>query len=219
MSFMSDVKERLEKIPPWGYAAIAGGVLLLAFLTKNNSGGSTEENERTVYSVNPAGETYLNDVQWRMDDKISNLDSEYETKFDNLQTALDNRIGQIENSVEEGDSKLSDELKKIADSIAGLKNPPKTTTPAPSTPKPSNPAPAPSKPSNPSWFSALSKKSYSTPRGGWNSGSVVDYLKSKGYNADYSQRAKLAQAMGISNYTGTASQNVSMLNKLKSAGL
>jgi hypothetical protein len=62
--------------------------------------------------------------------------------------------------------------------------------------------------------------SYATPRGGWNSGtSVVDYLKSHGYNADMNARTALANAMGIGGYSGSASQNVQMLNNLRAAGV
>lgn len=50
--------------------------------------------------------------------------------------------------------------------------------------------------------------------------SIVDYLKSVGQDSSYSNRSKLAQKNGISNYTGTAEQNVQLLNKLKnSSGL
>ena len=45
--------------------------------------------------------------------------------------------------------------------------------------------------------------------------SIVDYLKSQGQNSSYSARQDLAKSLGISNYTGTAEQNVQMLNALK----
>lgn len=47
-------------------------------------------------------------------------------------------------------------------------------------------------------------------------GSVVNYMNSKGMNSSYSNRAKLAKEYGIANYRGTASQNIELLNKLKS---
>jgi len=46
-------------------------------------------------------------------------------------------------------------------------------------------------------------------------GSVVDYLNAKGINSSFANRKKLAAKHGISNYKGTASQNTSLLNKLK----
>ena len=45
--------------------------------------------------------------------------------------------------------------------------------------------------------------------------SVVDYLKSTGQDSSYSARKKLATSMGISNYSGTASQNTQLLKALQ----
>ena len=46
--------------------------------------------------------------------------------------------------------------------------------------------------------------------------SIVDYLKSVGQDSSYSARKEIAKSLGISNYTGTASQNTQMLNTLRS---
>ena len=51
------------------------------------------------------------------------------------------------------------------------------------------------------------------------SGSFVDALKSIGVNSSYSYRKQIATANGISNYSGTASQNSKMLSLLKSGKL
>ena len=48
--------------------------------------------------------------------------------------------------------------------------------------------------------------------------SIVDYLNSKGQASDYQSRASLASANGIQNYSGTAEQNLQLLNTLKSQG-
>ncbi len=48
--------------------------------------------------------------------------------------------------------------------------------------------------------------------------SIVDYLKSVGQDSSYAARKKLADQYGIKNYSGTASQNISLLNSLKSSG-
>ncbi len=45
--------------------------------------------------------------------------------------------------------------------------------------------------------------------------SIVDYLKSIGQDASYQARANLASQYGITNYTGSAEQNLQLLNKLK----
>jgi hypothetical protein len=47
--------------------------------------------------------------------------------------------------------------------------------------------------------------------------SIVDYLKSTGADSSYSARKELAASLGISNYSGTASQNTQMLNALKNS--
>lgn len=49
----------------------------------------------------------------------------------------------------------------------------------------------------------------------YNGTSLVDYLKSVDVDSSFDNRARLAKANGISNYTGTASQNITLLNKLK----
>lgn len=46
--------------------------------------------------------------------------------------------------------------------------------------------------------------------------SLVDYLKAHHKSATFSARAKLAKQYGITNYTGTAAQNLALLSKLKS---
>lgn len=45
--------------------------------------------------------------------------------------------------------------------------------------------------------------------------SVVDYLKSSGKDASFGSRAQLAAQNGITNYTGSAEQNVALLGALK----
>lgn len=49
--------------------------------------------------------------------------------------------------------------------------------------------------------------------------SIVDALKSLGIDSSSANRKKIASANGISNYSGTASQNIKMLNLLKQGKL
>lgn len=49
--------------------------------------------------------------------------------------------------------------------------------------------------------------------------SIVDGLKSAGVNSSYAYREQLAKANGIKNYTGSASQNTALLDKLKKGTL
>ena len=52
-----------------------------------------------------------------------------------------------------------------------------------------------------------------------NSGSIVTALNAIGVNSSYSYRKQIAAVNNISNYSGTASQNTTMLNKLKAGTL
>ena len=49
--------------------------------------------------------------------------------------------------------------------------------------------------------------------------SLVDYLKSINIDSSYQNRKKLAKENGINNYTGTANQNIELLNKLRNNGM
>lgn len=60
---------------------------------------------------------------------------------------------------------------------------------------------------------------YATKSGLNTSTSIVDALKAIGVNSSMSNREKIAKVNGIKNYTGSASQNISLLNKLKSGTL
>jgi hypothetical protein len=48
--------------------------------------------------------------------------------------------------------------------------------------------------------------------------SIVDYLKSQNQDSSFSNRAVLAKQHGINNYTGTAQQNIKLLNSLRNGG-
>lgn len=60
-----------------------------------------------------------------------------------------------------------------------------------------------------------SSSSTNTSSSTYTGSSIVDYLKSIGQDSSFANRKKLAAANGISNYTGTASQNTQLLNKLR----
>jgi N-acetylmuramoyl-L-alanine amidase len=56
---------------------------------------------------------------------------------------------------------------------------------------------------------------YSVKESSYKGNSIVDYLASIGESTSFSNRTRLANRHGISNYKGTASQNLSLLNKLR----
>ena len=59
------------------------------------------------------------------------------------------------------------------------------------------------------------KPQVSKPKGDMKTESIVDYLKSINVDSSFSNRKKLAEQHGISNYTGTAKQNTELLRKLR----
>ena len=60
---------------------------------------------------------------------------------------------------------------------------------------------------------------YTTKAGLNTNTSIVDALKATGADSSFANRQKIAQANGISNYTGSYEQNVALLNKMKSGNL
>lgn len=63
------------------------------------------------------------------------------------------------------------------------------------------------------------KTNTSTLKTSYTGNSIVDGLKSAGVDSSYAYRSQLAKANGITNYTGSASQNTALLNKLKNGTL
>ena len=63
------------------------------------------------------------------------------------------------------------------------------------------------------------KTTTSTLKTNYTGNSIVDCLKSAGVNSSYAYREQLAKANGITNYTGSASQNTALLDKLKKGTL
>lgn len=57
-----------------------------------------------------------------------------------------------------------------------------------------------------------------TSSSGYNGNSIVDYLKSIGKDSSYAARKQYAAQYGISNYSGTASQNLALLNAMRGNG-
>src|SRR5690606_9952729 len=131
--------------------------------------------------------------------------------FTSISDGVKNQIGEInEILISNLNFEVDAVVKKISDLQKSLKldvekanaEKAKVTTPktpvAPTTsaPKPA-PAPAP-KPSEPAKSSTPSKSSlplvkqkFATPKGGWDKLSVVDFLKSKGYRAEFNDRMAL----------------------------
>lgn len=59
------------------------------------------------------------------------------------------------------------------------------------------------------------EKVSNAPKGNTKTDSIVDYLKSIGQDASFANRSRLALEYGISGYTGTANQNLLLLEKMR----
>jgi hypothetical protein len=194
-----------------------GGVAILLFVVFKRSQPQAET--MTQEPLNPEVMDvpyYPNMDQQDLDQQFMNytalMSQDYTNKFltinDNLLTLqqhMDTQNAGLQSAITNGISNA-------------LKDQTKTTTPVTpvTAPKTSSPAPKTSTPTPAKKVTLISAGiKYATPRGGWNSNSIVDYLKSHGYKSDLATRGKYASQVGISNYKGTASQNVQLLSKIK----
>ncbi len=68
-----------------------------------------------------------------------------------------------------------------------------------------------------SWINPGTNSAPANPpvKGDHKTNSIVDYLKSIGLDSSMANRTKLAENYGISNYTGTADQNIQLLNRMR----
>ena len=143
----------------------------------------------------------LQDTTIQSTDTIRNDISTVNTKVDNVQNYLTttvtpkvDKVQKTVNSTAKTVKKVESNTNKIKKAVSTAK--PKTT--AKTTPKSNS--------------KTIKKTTYK-------GNSFVDGLKTVGVNSSYNNRKKLAQANGIKNYTGTASQNTVLLNKLKKGTL
>ena len=68
-----------------------------------------------------------------------------------------------------------------------------------------------------SWINPGTNSAPAIPavKGDLKTNSIVDYLKSIGADSSMANRTKLAKKYGIANYTGTADQNIQLLNRMR----
>ena len=85
--------------------------------------------------------------------------------------------------------------------------------------KPSSSSSSSSSSTKSSSSSSSSTYSYTSKSGLNTSGSIVDALKAAGADSSYAARKAIAEANGITNYTGTAAQNTALLNSMKAGTL
>ena len=160
-------------------------------------------------------EGILGDIQTEADTNTneiinnSNQNTDYIVNNSNQNT---NTIVQNSNQNKQEVKQVIEEVKQVASKVENVENVTQTyTPPTPTTPpKVTNTAPK-----------TTPKNTYTyTQKAGLNtSTSIVDALKATGADSSFSARKKIAEANGISNYTGSYSQNVALLNKMKNGTL
>ena len=196
------------------YLYVGGAVVIMLYIVfiKRTQPAASVDTASVNYPTNSV------DVASQLQNNNDILQGNVNAALNQFQAQLNTDYGTQLNAIQQ----KMDKFQTQVESLTAHPNPTQTPAPAPTTPAPASTAPAapaPAAPAKPSWTSSLSRASYAQPRGGWNSGSVVDYLKSKGYAADFASRQRLAGAMGITGYSGTVGQNIALLNNLKSAGV
>ena len=155
-----------------------------------------ETNNKLQDTTIQSTDTIRNDIK-SVNTKVDNVQNYLTTtvtpKVDTVQKTV-NTVNKTVNSTAKTVKKVESNTNKIKKAVAPSK--PKAT--AKTTPKTNS--------------KTIKKTNYK-------GNSIVDGLKSVGVNSSYDNRKKLAQANGIKNYTGTASQNTALLNKLKKGTL
>lgn len=189
---------------------LIGGVfviLLILVFKRQGVGTPAAEPDMELVPNTMDMPTYPNIDQQTLDNQFSN----YMAIQDQQTTS---KFMQVTDSLNQITQHMDVNNKGLLDAInAGLTK--QITQPAPAKPVTIAPPP-PHKTAAPNPLHPVSAGiHYATPRGGWNPNSIVDYLKSKGYKNSYNDRATLAKQAGISGYKGTATQNKTLLGKLK----
>lgn len=136
------------------------------------------------------------------------------TGFESQEILMNQNFGEILGGID-GLEKDYSSLKSNVDTIKKQLNN-KTVSTNTSTSKPKNNT---SKTPNTSTQKTTSYYTYKTKKGLNTNTSIVDALKAIGVDSSMSNREKIASANGIKNYTGSYSQNVSLLSKLKQGKL
>ena len=150
----------------------------------------------------------LQDTTIQSTDTIRNDIKSVNTKVDNVQNYLTTTVAPKVDTVQKTVNTVNNTVNSTAKTVKKVESNTNSIKKVVSTAKPKTTAKTTSKTNS----KTIKKTSYK-------GNSIVDGLKSVGVNSSYDNRKKIAQANGIKNYTGTASQNTALLNKLKKGTL
>lgn len=201
----------------WMMIGIGGAILLIFIVVRNSARNSVAPAPASDPNATSPTPTVIDTGAYPtmdatgMNQTLSTYLAIADQNTSTQMSALNNELGTIQNQMNTQNATLQAQILAMntnhtADSIGATNQPITTTTPE-TTAHP-----------NPNSISLIHFGNYATPRGGWNPNSVVDNLKQQGARADIGARSTYANQVGITNYTGTASQNVQLLNALKAQG-
>lgn len=169
---------------------------------------NTKLQDTTIQST----DTIRNDIA-TVNTSVNNVQSYLTTtvtpKIDAVQSTV-NTVSNTVNTVKNTVTNTANSVKKVETNTNTIKK-------AVSTAKPTTTAKTTAKTTTSS--AKKTTTSNTIKKTSYKGNSIVDGLKSVGVNSSYDNRKKIAQANGIKNYTGTASQNTALLNKLKAGTL
>lgn len=164
-----------------------------------------------------------------MSDKLVANKNLFDTAFDNIQGSITDMNKDI-TSINGQLTSISKEQASIKNSVNTINNAVKKSTNSTSSTKKTSSGSTKKTTTNTSTkkttintstkkASASATYTYKTKAGLNTSTSIVDALKASGVNSSFDNRKKIAEANGITNYTGSYSQNVQLLSKLKTGKL
>ena len=223
--YISDQQQMLdllqEETEMWINERLDNEDLLLQGVIDSINGDSGSIKETLQTEANKVGTTLSDKMEsiFSPNGTFTSVVSTYSGQFTNKLTTVNDTLTQIKN--------LVDHMVKDADAEAA-KQQAQSSTPATSTPSTSGGGSSSSSSSSggssssskSGWEQYLIYKADSYPKSKLNvNGSIVDKMKYNNFDSSFNARAKLYSAMGGSgSYVGSSSQNVFMLNKMKSAG-
>jgi hypothetical protein len=129
---------------------------------------------------------------------------------------VNTNISNVGSSVSGAMSSLQSQLDNVSSTVSKID---KTTTATNTTTNAIKKATSTSSKASTSTNVGTTKTATKTIKTSYTGNSIVDGLKSAGVNSSYAYREQLAKANGITNYTGSASQNTALLDKLKKGTL
>lgn len=205
---LDEIKDRLSKIPAWGYAGLAVGVLALTYF-RNKNVAATDPNAavgQTIYGVNPTQDMINNDSENRMQTLYTSLDDKFMGQTTQIQSGLDTVTQQIQDLnaglVQVETSLSTAQPVTIPDTVV--------TAPAPVIPLPTPvTTPAPSAPVSTS-VGPITTKSNPT---------LYEFLRANGMPTDNASVHAVADNLGMKGFNYREPQKQDMIAKLKANGV